>query len=380
MKRYIGKEKGITLVALVITIIILLILATISIQSLTSTGLFKNAKEAKEKTQNAEENQAKTLNEYEDELNKYIAGTSTLPPAPQVKKVADNIGSVLSTTDNIELEDAYGNKIVVPAGFKIVSDDTTSNAQTVDKGIVIEDVTSGATAGSQFVWIPVGTITKEDGSTITINLDRYTFATNGNPTAQGEKVVETYFSETASNGNTIAKDINEFKTSVIKNGGYYIGRYEARKNITSGKLTEVKTDSIWNNITQLDAAEQSRNMYNSTNLFTSDLINSYSWDTAIVFLQMCGKDTRYSVRTSLNSGSLADNGTTIDVQCNVYDMASNVVEWTTETSKDSNNPCVYRGGGAYYSNPYTSVRRSNKTSYINGGYGFRSLLYIKVKI
>ena len=74
MKKYIGKEKGITLVALVITIIILLILATISIQSLTSTGLFKNAKEAKEKTQNAEENQAKTLNEYEDELNKYISG------------------------------------------------------------------------------------------------------------------------------------------------------------------------------------------------------------------------------------------------------------------------------------------------------------------
>ena len=79
MKKYIGKERGITLVALVITIIILLILATISIQSLTSTGLFKNAKEAKEKTQNAAENQAKTLNEYEDELNKYISGnTKTL--------------------------------------------------------------------------------------------------------------------------------------------------------------------------------------------------------------------------------------------------------------------------------------------------------------
>ena len=38
-----NKENGITLVALVITIIILLILATISIQSLTNTGLFKKA-------------------------------------------------------------------------------------------------------------------------------------------------------------------------------------------------------------------------------------------------------------------------------------------------------------------------------------------------
>ena len=72
-KKY-KSTKGITLVALVITIIILLILATISIQSLTNTGLFAKAQEAKEKTKNATENQAKTLNEYEDELNKYISG------------------------------------------------------------------------------------------------------------------------------------------------------------------------------------------------------------------------------------------------------------------------------------------------------------------
>ena len=56
-----------------ITIIILLILATISIQSLTNTGLFAKAKEARDKTANAAENQAKILNEYEDELNKYVS-------------------------------------------------------------------------------------------------------------------------------------------------------------------------------------------------------------------------------------------------------------------------------------------------------------------
>ena len=43
-------NKGITLVALVITIIVLLILAGISIQSITNTGLFANAKKAKEKS------------------------------------------------------------------------------------------------------------------------------------------------------------------------------------------------------------------------------------------------------------------------------------------------------------------------------------------
>ena len=43
-------NKGITLVALVITIIVLLILAGISIQAITNTGLFANAKKAKEKS------------------------------------------------------------------------------------------------------------------------------------------------------------------------------------------------------------------------------------------------------------------------------------------------------------------------------------------
>ena len=81
------ENKGITLVALVITIIILLILATISIQSLTNTGLFEKAKEAKEKTANATENQAKTLNEYEDELNKYVSGTT----GENLEKLADKV-------------------------------------------------------------------------------------------------------------------------------------------------------------------------------------------------------------------------------------------------------------------------------------------------
>ena len=49
--------KGITLVALVITIVILLILAGISIQAITNTGLFANAKKASEESKyaNAEE-------------------------------------------------------------------------------------------------------------------------------------------------------------------------------------------------------------------------------------------------------------------------------------------------------------------------------------
>ena len=53
MKKQIDNEKGITLVALVITIIILLILAGISISALTNTGIFQKAKDAKQKSDDA---------------------------------------------------------------------------------------------------------------------------------------------------------------------------------------------------------------------------------------------------------------------------------------------------------------------------------------
>ena len=51
MKKYLRKTNGITLVALVITIIILLILSGVAIGILTQTGLFENAKRAKNATE-----------------------------------------------------------------------------------------------------------------------------------------------------------------------------------------------------------------------------------------------------------------------------------------------------------------------------------------
>ena len=353
-----NKNKGITLIALVITIIILLILAGISISALTQTGLFSRVKQAEQKSKEAEQNQATTLGSYEKEINKYVAEELT----------SDKVDKVLSATENTVLKDSKGNIFTVPSGFKV-----TNDATTVDKGIVIEDATGTATNGSQFVWIPVGTITKADGTSTTIPLDRYTFDADGKETAQGENVVETYYSETASKGNTVAKSITNFKSSVSTNGGYYIGRYEARQN--NGQITEVKTDTVWNGITQPTAATKAQNMYDNTHPFTSDLMNSYAWDTAILFIQNCGTNTKYSRQTSLNS-SLSTTGTTNDIQCNIYDMASNVYEWTTETSSKSSYPCVYRGGDYSYSNNYTSSRIDSTANGYAINVGFRTLLFM----
>ncbi len=66
------QQKGITLVALVITIIILLILAGISIATIQQTNLFGQAQRAGNETKNAAKNESNTLNSYANEINKYL--------------------------------------------------------------------------------------------------------------------------------------------------------------------------------------------------------------------------------------------------------------------------------------------------------------------
>ena len=441
MKNSKKSPRGITLVALVITIIILLILAAISIQALTNQGLFGRANDAKRESEIANikeqialdiyekqleppvgsitEDQLKTILEkqgtiiyeedgvtikgittdkgYEILLKDIYNGdtTETQPEEPPEDPPEDPIAKVknqiLSTTENTTLHDLYGNKIVVPAGFKIKVDDTTNNATTVDKGIVIIDSNE-----NEFVWIPTGTIytdvARTEANAKTIELNRYTFDENGNPTAQNDAVIESYYQElaTSTKGNITAKDINEFKTkaSATGSGGFYIGRYEARtgtaRNAKTDALTTLTTkasDYVYNYITQIQAADLARNMYQNATTFTSDLINSYAWDTATLFLQICGDNSTYSRQTRVSSSYAStgtNNQTTQDIQCNVYDMASNVYELTTETSSQSSAVCVRRGC-AYYTSNYTSYRLGALSSSVSdGGNGFRPILIVDV--
>ena len=65
------KNKGITLISLVITIIILLILATISIQTLTHTGIFTSANKAKLEMKRSQIKEWLSLNLFEVQANYY---------------------------------------------------------------------------------------------------------------------------------------------------------------------------------------------------------------------------------------------------------------------------------------------------------------------
>ena len=279
---------------------------------------------------------------------------------------------------------------------------------------MIEDVDAGTaeTIGSQFVWIPVGDVyTDTNSSKTNIELCRCGFKENGekvtveegyeyqlsliqaayNPPAEYINQMKTYtfIEETPfrkgskeNNINATAKELSMFISSVSSKGGYYIGRYEARATSEDATtvVTEKAGDPVYNYVTQVQASEYSRNMYSSNNNFESDLMNSYAWDTAILFLQAfddrTDKSTKYSLQTSLNN-SLSTTGTSADKICNIYDMASNCFEWTTETYSNTDTPCVFLGGCCDYNDHYTSYRSSGSTTDSSYTYSFRPILYVK---
>ena len=336
-------------------------------------------------------------------------------------------------------KDSNGNLIVIPEGFKIALDSGIN----VTEGIVIEDndiTTDGNenNRGNQYVWIPVGKkVKKSDGTTVEIALGRYTFAngtsdkdSNGTVLTKGtpilrqsadnytqEVVIGSYFKElatsrigVASSGfdglNTTSRGrqkedgtyegIKSFIDSVKANGGYYIARYEASYGTdgkANSKVSNTFTNSdtapttrtegmLWNYINQIDAATVCNNIYTSsyTNAMT-DLMNSYAWDTAIVYIQNFSGDTDYSRQDgkSINS-SLTNTGANGDEVCKINDMASNTYEWTTEysthTASSYADPCTIRGSCYGRSDYYTSIRVNNLASYSNMFFTFRPTLYM----
>ena len=429
------EEKAITLIALVVTIIVLIILAGVSINLVFGNlGIVTKAKEAKRMQEQAELNEQIALGELSNEIDKTIngKGTPTDSPTgmPTIKELRDSGEFMKKETTAI---DSDKNLIKIPQGFKVAKDSGIN----VTEGVVIEDNDIiegiGNNRGNQYVWVPVGNkIKKSDGTTVDITLGRYTFADGtydkdandkvlkkGTPILKQsaenytqEVLINLYYKElaiyrqgvasyketdglnTTSRGKKKAdgtyEGIKSFIDSVKSNGGYYIARYEASYG-TDGKANSKVSNNyidsttkptvegtLWNNITQLNAATACYDIYTTA---TTDLINSYAWDTAIVYIQNFSGDTEYSYQNGKSINSiLANTGNNNDEKCKINDMASNTYEWTTEYSTYARgsraNPCTGRGGYCRNSNYYTSNRYSISAPLIGEGGTFRPTLYM----
>ena len=140
MKRTLRNTKGITLIALVITIIILLILSGITISSLTNTGLFKNAKLAKEKTEKEQKKETSLLNQYEEELNKYANPNARWDGKVNKPELMTGMSAIKFTDPTDSAEGTTVDTTSNDTEWYNYEDKKWANAKTED--------------GSMWVWIP----------------------------------------------------------------------------------------------------------------------------------------------------------------------------------------------------------------------------------
>ena len=364
------KNKGITLVALVVTIVVLLILAGVSINLvLGNNGIIAKAKDAETKSAEASQNDLKGMNGLVSEMEGALAGNGSTGSGSGNGNTGSGNNFV---TKNTEVTYPGGN-VWIPEGFKISKD----SASTVQGGVVIEDKD-----GNQFVWVPVATLA---------DYKRTWYAGNDSFSIYSEALPE------------------DEKTSVERYKGFYIGRYE----VGDKENTEAKTLRSSNDVTKTVTIKANQAPYNYVTRTQAvslaegfatkqgykaktKLVSSYAWDTTIAFLQKVNSDygnsseegnyndttfsytdiTGASQTKASNSQVLVPTGQTTPV-CNIYDMGGNVWEWTTETSSFTSYPYAWRGGDylSGFAGFPAGYRDSNLDTAIDG-LGFRLTLFM----
>ena len=439
MKKNYLKQRGITLIALVITIAVLLILAAVSISALFGdSGIIDRAKEAQSETNQATERDKKEIKELsnwlDSKINKTTEGNKNVPVTP--------------TADT--------------APFYPDETFTKEEETDLDNGLVIKDASR-----NEYVWIEVPkslyanssyntettTGDKKPSSSTDYDKIEYCLHKYTDYYRNGTSYTDTYYSDETT-GLTSAQ-YTELKQKMLKslyeNGGFWIGRYEAgiETNRTSSS-TAITVDPIskqgtaenpvypYTFITCSQAQTLASQLSTGKN-YTSSLMFGVQWDlvlkhievkevakgTALATIQSAlrrdSKDwgnyynasfeinrgkyakyltltTWYNYNTALANCVTYANGTSTKVSAsssnnsillttgasdacrkmNIYDLAGNVSEWTLEYTADSYNPCAIRSGSYFDTNGSlysASYRNSDITTSSSCPIGFRVALF-----
>ena len=425
-------NKGITLVALVVTIVVLLILAGVSINLvLGNNGIIAKAKDAETKSAEAGQNDLKGMNVLVSEMEGALAGN----------------GSTGSGSGN-------GGAGGSGAGTKVPAEATAETAPyfpdntftkkegTIDTGLVIQDAN-----GNEYVWVVVPrttavykttglgktTFTDADYTSIEKDLKDYT---STYVTTSGYS--DTWYADNQNEGWLSETEYKTLKNSMLKsvyeNGGFYVGRYEAGIDTTTGTnrtSIESQVDGKYPvpttaPVTKADAypytyvtRTQAQNLASNVNsgTKTSSLMFGVQWDLVLAFMHNKGniadstltsnsttignyKNNLWTIKNA-NAKYSTDYGRTFtacpnpfkkdadseillttgadssfSVQ-NIYDIAGNVYEWTLEKTDRGSLPCAQRGGDVYDTGSGSpAAKRNNFYTFSTNYYiGFRVTLW-----
>ena len=421
------REKGITLIALVITIIILLILAGITIGLVAGdNGILAQATRAKEETEIAEEKEeivlayntavAKkqsadiTAEELDKELKANEAGATAIEDGDNIKvtfeesqreyiidkngNITEGTGTTPPAGDDNEatvgeiVQIGEGNKeytngeytAIIPEGFMIVP-----GCEDISKGLVISDNPTDTEAnsseiialGNQFVWIPV----KSEAEYVR------------NTTYEDTNVSSTAYTDTGYLPEGIAPIIPEETTkaedigainekaereAVVRKGGFYISRYEAGKE-EENRLVSKKGATVWTGISQADCKTEAKKFINNENV-KSALCSGIQWDVIMEFVdgKPDGENNIIDVTVNGNRGGSSastSGGHKADRMCNIFDLEENYFEYVAEkNSYYMYSPFVGRGG--LYNDGFPASYHGRHNGTANDNNSFRFTLYV----
>lgn len=163
------KERGITLIALVITIVILIILATVSISIIFAEGgLIDRAQQAKDLTEQATLKEQQGLNSLMDEMANIMAEDPSVPPeepedSQEAIEITDSYWDIATLKEEERNIDGY---YLIKSNCTIAdSNGGTTISSTGKNIIVIDNNVNCSIQGGIFN----GEIVVKDGGTLTIN-------------------------------------------------------------------------------------------------------------------------------------------------------------------------------------------------------------------
>ena len=420
------KNKGVTLIALAVTIVVMLILAGVTISVLNGeNGIVKQAQKAKEESKIKElkekvridiagkrveningELRVSVLKEILDKYFDNVPVETQITSETKLKakeeygkyemKISDiDVGEITYETSYTIFKDVNGEQVPIPEGY-IVSENSDENI--VNKGLVISD-----SRGNEYVWISCTV----DSSSNKLQYKRTEWGVEKDGTDNSRAIKDeltlkdidvTYSKTDTDNGineeisKEIVAQINAEKESIKKYGGYYIGRYEVGKD---NKTAVIKAEQEpYVNIKWSKAYELAKGIGGGEGA-TTYLCSSYSWDTAINFIQnttgknyatsIIGfngnwksqevKDSSGKVIKPVNTAQRLNTGLTTAL-CNIYDMGGNVGEFTTELNPGTSETVVLRGG-LYYNNRPAGYRWDYGSGDAGSNSGFRATLFLK---
>ena len=391
------QKRGISLIVLIVTIIVIIILAAAVILTITKNNPVSSAKEAtfKEDMANIQDELSMYLSKkYTDDPLSFekssvnLSGDNMVKELPSTKKYKEKVSvvegnlvlnnkkvnsdekkwfnEVIGNTSNVkeEWQDTiagvkYG--VPIPKGF-------TYEEGTKDTGLVIQDK-----KGNEFVWVPV----------------------DKNNYIKDSEVISypSYSKKVAPTKDELPDDISDETADVKKYGGFYIGRYEAgipegdtSPSNKTGIPVSKQGETVWTEINYTNSKASAENMISNEYVQTG-LLTGTAWDTVCHWIKSDDelKDSRTygNYKNSLEPANVTGYGT-IQVtgfsdkwmQKNIYDLAGNLSEWTSEFDGDLS---IYRGGSQYTDGDNFPVlgRSSSNVSNSYSVVSFRVRLYIR---